>query len=196
MLALSLPIVAAYLMHSRDHKWEAGGIGHLYRYYDKPWVELSVEVSAIRGIMSRESVQLAVTLGVLAVVIDKAERVPEMTQLLTEPERLIEALIVCVLAFSIIVTLASLISYDYSMRFEWGTEIRKVFVTKGHDLGRIGFYTQMWSLAAITALLKYELAMGVIVVAYFFMWYFYFLPVCRIKKLMPQVNPRDGVSDQ
>ena len=81
------------------------------------------------------------------------------------------------LGLSMVMTLVSILCYDYSVRFEWKQqEIKEHLRRKGHMLGTFGFYFLMWAIAAVPALADYFLGLIAALIVYLLMWIYYFLP--------------------
>jgi hypothetical protein len=94
-----------------------------------------------------------------------------------DPQFFFPFLIMFALGLSLVTTLAGVLCYDYSLRFDWHSDdIRNLFIGKGHNLGRWGFYSLMWSIAAVGILRNYYLCMIAVLVVFWVMWYYYFFP--------------------
>jgi len=122
----------------------------------------------------------------LAVLIDKGQPPTSPLEAFRDPDVLIFSVVTLALGLSVITTLAAVLCYDYSSRFGWPDAVRNIFISKGHDLGQFGFYTLMWSLAAITALLNYVLCMLVILCVFLVMWWYYFFPVDKVDQAVAE----------
>jgi len=180
-ISLALLLIWAGLIHEGDsgknQSWKQGfGVRYLFfQTGSKPRTDDSV----IAGILAREAIQAAITVGVLALLLDKAiekDSVPHDLTLWREPKASILTVIALVLLTSVITTLAGILCYDYSSRFDWPQKVRNAFVKKGHAFGRYGFYALMWSLSAIPALLNPWLCMAIVLFVYLVMWSYYFFP--------------------
>lgn len=190
--SLILLIVVARLMHADDARSDGYGVKSVYKKFN---ARHRLDDNVVSGVLSRESIQGAITLVVLAALIgsERAKPPAGLSQIISEPNVLIFWTVAFVLGLSVITTLAGTLCYDYSSRFEWPDEVRDAFISKGHKVGRFGFYSLMWSLAAITALLNYFLCMFAILLIYWTMWWYYFFPVKKImaalsKKQLPDLG--------
>ena len=190
--SLVLLLLAAWQMHSRDYdKTTKTGRGYGLRYvYYSFDSKHRLDDNVISGVLSRESIQGAITLLILSTLIDKGRAPSGLTEIIRDPSVLVFSVVTAALGASVITTLAAILCYDYSSRFTWPDPVRSIFISKGHDLGRVGFYTLMWSLAAITALLNYVLCMFMILGVFLVMWWYYFFPVSRIEDALKDAKKR------
>ncbi|HEY1801932.1 MAG TPA: hypothetical protein VGG46_13465 [Terriglobales bacterium] len=154
-------------------------------YYSHPASLMNLDDSAVSGMLSVLSIRAAITLGILVALLNYQDRIlaPHpvkrslvLQSLLDPPLTAILAIVVVVLAASIVTTLVSSLCYEYSIKVDWSskTKMKLALRQKAHWLGVIGFYCLMWSLAAITALLDAYVCVFVIFGIFFIMWLFYF----------------------
>jgi hypothetical protein len=177
-LSLVFLLIAARLMHALDEMGHGFGVRHVYHDLH---IRHRVDDSVISGVLSRESIQGAITLGILASLVTSIERPEDLQGFFRNPRLLFPSTIAAALGVSVITTLAAILCYDYSSRFDWPEGERNSFISKGHRLGMWGFYTLMWSLAAVTALKSNYLCIVTALIVFCVMWYYYFFPIDHVK---------------
>ena len=110
--------------------------------------------------------------------------------LLGTPRAVFFGLVAVALAMSAVTTLAALLCYDYSLRYDWNAKpmVKLALRRKAHKFGVVGFYGLMWSLAAATALIDPLLSILAAGGIYFVMWCYYFFPKKTVLTLPERVT--------
>jgi hypothetical protein len=176
---LAFLLAGAALMHLHDRKSSGYGVIDLYHF--KPGASES-EPPHYRGTaatghhafvpstLTRESVQVAVTLGLMAMILTRYGDWTAFEGVFSNPQLLLRHLVVGALGLSVVTTLASILCYDYAIRFEWKEPVADMLVHKAHRLGRIGFYSLMMSLAGLSGFVSWQLGILGAGVIYLVMW--------------------------
>jgi hypothetical protein len=180
--SLLLLLAAAGLMHAFDKKKDGYGVRHVYREAKSAH---RIDDNVISGVLARESIQGAITLGILGALIANVQLPASAGELFKNSQLVFRSVISITLGISVVTTLVGILCYDYASRFRWAAGIRNLFISKGHNLGQWGFYSLMWSLAAIPALKSYYLCMFAVLIVFWVTWYYYFFPVEKVKTFLP-----------
>jgi hypothetical protein len=195
-------LVAAALMHGLDRReW----MGFKALHDEDPKTLVNLDDSVVSGMLTVQSVRAAMTVGMLGMFINwqvKAAQSPfqppvQWGPLLKTPSAVFLGLVAIALAVSAMTTLAALLCYDYSLRFDWTTKsrVKLALRRKAHKLGVWGFYCLMWSLCAATALIDSAICIVAIASVYVVMWYYYFFPTNTLDTLIATTLPAESVSN-
>jgi len=197
---LALLIFSAPLIIWFDNG-QGRGLKNVYRAVVRS--RLNLEDAAVSGMLSVLSIRAAITFGVLVALVTWQGKTGDAhlinlpitwKELGNSPLGVIFATIVVILGVSIITTLVASLCYEYSIKVDWGSKskVKLQLRQKGHWFGVIGFYSLMWSLAAITALLNADVCMAAIAVIFFVMWWFYFFSIDVLE--VPKVTTQSASS--
>jgi len=178
---LILLLLFAWVMHRSDKK------RHLYGFVDlhhtNGHTHLELAEGSLRGLLTVQSIRVALTLGVLGALLDRGGTILTLLTLesvVKDPTVTLFTAATAGLALSTLTTLAALQCYDYALRFVWGepkANVKLKLVQKAHRLGKAGFYSLTWSLTAATALIRPGAGLIVTAVVFYVMWYVYFFPL-------------------
>jgi len=185
----------AVLMHFDDQSHSGYGVVNLWHFekgenasepshYRKPLT--GGRYNFVSTTLTRESVQVAVTLGLMAMIVTRYREWTAFKGLFSDPHLLLRHLVVGALGLSVVTTLASILCYDYAIRFNWVEAVVSMFIHKAHRLGRIGFYSLMMSLAGMAGLVSWQVGILAIGLIYFVMWYYYFFSKSGLDRKVPR----------
>jgi len=195
---LSLLVLAAPAMHALDQRSHGYGLSHVY--HDTPITRYQLDDTIVSGLLTVLSVRAAtavVALGLLlngaaALVIPVKPQALDWPSILASPRQVTFCVVLATLAWSVVTTMAALLCYDYSLRFDWKAKprVRYALRKKAHRLGVLGFYSLMWSLAVATALIDLKVAIAAATLVFGVMWYYYFFN----KDILGEDERREAIS--
>lgn len=188
LASMILLLVAAVAMHKGDTHRRGWGFQHVYRHGHNASHERR-EQHFVPAVLTVESIRAAMTAVILAALLDESNRTSFLPgtlvrggvlSILGQPRTAFFLLVISVLAFSLVTTMAALLCYEYATRFTWRDDWPKVdLLQKAFHFGVWGFYCLMWSLAVVPVLVDYRLGFLSILVVFVIMWLYYFFPERR-----------------
>lgn len=168
-LAFIAPLVTALLIvlcHYADCRGNGPGIqARLRRIRGAKYTTDATFVSAA---ITKQSVIVAISIGTLLMVASLAGDAPAGFQ------KIASSVAIVGLACSIVLTLVSILCYDYSIRYKWHHHFREHLVRKGLKIEVLGWYVLTLSFVLAMSLLSIALSLAVNFLYGSLLLYYYF----------------------
>jgi hypothetical protein len=190
---LAFLMVSVPLMHALDQRNNGFGLSHVY--HADPLSRYQLDDTMVAGLPTMLAVRAAITLVILggllratgSLHVQFVAQAIDWPAVLRSPVDSIFTAVVLTLAASIVSTMASLLCFDYSLRFDWAAkpQIRYALRKKAHRLSVLGFYWMMWSLVAAVALVDLFAYVLVMAGVFLTLWYYFFFSTNLVENSSP-----------
>lgn len=190
LLFVFYTIISVFATHKVDKKRSGYGITHAYRTMS--WNEaIKIDEAILSAIMTRQSIHIAIALGLLIVIIqnrllDPGQNVSTLLDALKNFRTCIAWIVTGGLSLCVMLILVSALCHDYSCRFGWGGETKRDLLRKGLKLDNWSWYAFTFSLILSIALASPFLCILMNTGYGFLLLYYYFFSRDQVRKELQQ----------
>lgn len=183
-------IVLAYLIHWLDDKYKWHGIRNIYNKKKQRLKEhgatermyqIGKEVVSVS--ITKQAIFAALGSGILAFLLNsKLNTSANTSSLSTE---LVTFVAIFGLSIAILLTLISILCYDYSLRFNWDEDNTEELIRKGFYFDRLSFYSLTASLIFALAIVQPVLTLVINFLWGIGLWIYYFFDMYTFHRKLP-----------